>query len=104
MKKLIKKIEKKITNPRKSLPEDFFLFIGRMTPFTNVDLLIKNNKNETLLTWEKKVKSICLVGIYLEELFDFEKKSIQELTKSQRMNYVQRLSLVKNQLLLMKFI
>ena len=54
MKKLIKKIEKKITNPRKSLPEDFFLFIGRMTPFTNVDLLIKNNKNETLLTWRKK--------------------------------------------------
>ena len=47
-------LEKKITSPKKFLPEDFFLFIGRMTPFANVDLLIKNNKNETLLTWRKK--------------------------------------------------
>ena len=54
MNKNIKFIEKNIKNPKKGLPEDFFLFISRVTPLVCVDLLIKNKKNQTLLTWRKK--------------------------------------------------
>ena len=49
--KLINKIEKKIENPSKGLPEDIFRFISRITPLINVDLLIQNKKKGTLLTW-----------------------------------------------------
>jgi len=33
------------------LPEDLFLFVSRVTPLVNVDLLIKDGQNRTLLTW-----------------------------------------------------
>jgi colanic acid biosynthesis protein WcaH len=33
------------------LPEDIFLFISRITPLVNVDLLVKDKKGRTLLTW-----------------------------------------------------
>jgi ADP-ribose pyrophosphatase YjhB (NUDIX family) len=36
---------------RRDLPEDLFLLISRLTPFVNVDLLIKDEQNRTLLTW-----------------------------------------------------
>lgn len=49
----IKEIEKEIENPNFGLPEDLFLFISRLTPMVNVDLLIKNDSNETLLTWRE---------------------------------------------------
>ncbi len=51
MKKYINQIEKKIKNPNKGLPDDLFYFIGRMTPYINVDLLIKCPKRGLLLTW-----------------------------------------------------
>jgi len=38
-------------DPRAGLPEELFLFIGRMTPLVNVDLLIQDTKKRTLLTW-----------------------------------------------------
>lgn len=47
----IEDIESVITNPSVGLPDDVFLLISRMTPLINVDLLIKNEQNETLLTW-----------------------------------------------------
>jgi ADP-ribose pyrophosphatase YjhB (NUDIX family) len=37
-------------DPTSGLPEELFLFISRMTPLVNVDLLIQNN-GRTLLTW-----------------------------------------------------
>ena len=40
-----------IDDPMKGLPDDIFYFISQITPLINVDLLIKNNKNQTLLTW-----------------------------------------------------
>ena len=52
--RLINKLEKKIKNPNKGLPEDFFKFITRVTPMINVDLLIVNSKSEILLTWRNK--------------------------------------------------
>ena len=54
MKKNILLLEKYIRNPKKGLPQNFFLFLSRVTPLINVDLLIKNKKNETLLTWRDK--------------------------------------------------
>jgi len=51
LKQLINLLESFIKNPSKGLPEDVFLFVSRITPLINVDLLIKNEKNETLLTW-----------------------------------------------------
>ena len=44
-------MESSIQNPSKGLPEELFLFLSRITPLINVDLLIKNEKNHTLLTW-----------------------------------------------------
>jgi colanic acid biosynthesis protein WcaH len=48
---LIKLLEAKIKNPSEGLPEEIFLFISRITPMINVDLLIKNERKDTLLTW-----------------------------------------------------
>lgn len=47
----ISTIESLIQDPSKGLPEDIFQFISRTTPLVNVDLLIKDKKNRTLLTW-----------------------------------------------------
>jgi ADP-ribose pyrophosphatase YjhB (NUDIX family) len=40
-----------IGDPRRGLPEDVFLFISRITPLINVDLLIQDEAHRTLLTW-----------------------------------------------------
>ena len=53
-KNYIKIIEKKIPNKKKGLPNDVFLFASRIMPMINVDLLIKDKKLGTLLTWRKK--------------------------------------------------
>ena len=51
---LIKKIESKIKNPKKGLPKEVFLFLTRISPMINIDLLIKNKKKQTLLVWREK--------------------------------------------------
>ncbi len=51
MKKIIESLESLIKDPSEGLPEDVFLFISRITPIINVDLLVKNEQNQTLLTW-----------------------------------------------------
>jgi ADP-ribose pyrophosphatase YjhB (NUDIX family) len=38
-------------DPREGLPEDLFLFVSRITPLVNVDLLIQDQASSTLLTW-----------------------------------------------------
>lgn len=48
---LISSLESSITDPSAGLPEELFLFITRITPMINVDLLIKNESGHTLLTW-----------------------------------------------------
>ena len=40
-----------IEDPNKGLHEDVFLLLSRITPLINVDLLIKNKCDQTLLTW-----------------------------------------------------
>lgn len=51
MKINVEGIESSIKDPSKGLPEDIFLFVSRLTPLVNVDLMIKNGKGQTLLTW-----------------------------------------------------
>lgn len=51
LKKIIDTLESSLQNPSQGLPEDMFLFVSRITPLINVDLLIKNEQNHTLLTW-----------------------------------------------------
>jgi ADP-ribose pyrophosphatase YjhB (NUDIX family) len=51
MKEIISTLDSAVADPSKGLPEDLFIFISRITPLINVDLLIKNERNQTLLTW-----------------------------------------------------
>jgi len=51
IKNSIKELEGHVVNPSKGLPDDLFYFIGRMTPYINVDLLIKCQIKGVLLTW-----------------------------------------------------
>lgn len=48
---LVKQLDGLVPNAREGLPQDVFYFISRLTPMVNVDLLIKNEQNQTLLTW-----------------------------------------------------
>ena len=49
----IQELDSLISNPMAGLPEDVFLFVSRLTPLLNVDLLISNEKGENLLTWRE---------------------------------------------------
>lgn len=40
-----------LDDPHRGLPEELFLFISRLTPLVNVDLLIKDAQGQILLTW-----------------------------------------------------
>lgn len=51
IKKAVDTMESLIENPSNGLPDDVFKLISRITPLINVDLLIKNEQNQTLLTW-----------------------------------------------------
>jgi colanic acid biosynthesis protein WcaH len=42
---------KKVPNPKKGLPDEIFYYISRTTPLVNVDLLVKDEKGRTLLSW-----------------------------------------------------
>lgn len=53
--KIINLLESLIRNASEGLPEDIFLFVSRIIPMVNVDLLIKNEKNHTLLTWRNDI-------------------------------------------------
>jgi ADP-ribose pyrophosphatase YjhB (NUDIX family) len=44
-------LERLIPDPRLGLPEDVFLFVSRLTPLVNVDLLIRDENGRALLSW-----------------------------------------------------
>lgn len=48
---LIHQIESHIDTRADGLPEELFLFVSRITPLVNVDLLIQDDSKRTLLTW-----------------------------------------------------
>ena len=78
---LIKKIEKKIKNPKLGLPENFFLFLTRVTPMINVDLLIKNRKKETLLTWRQPGEKYPAGWHVPGGIIRFNEKAINRVSK-----------------------
>jgi colanic acid biosynthesis protein WcaH len=47
----IRFIEAQAPTPEKALPEEIFLFVSRLTPLVNVDLLIRDAQGRVLLTW-----------------------------------------------------
>lgn len=47
----IKYLEKQIKDPSQGLPKEIFLFVSRLVPMVNIDLLIKDEKDRTLLSW-----------------------------------------------------
>jgi colanic acid biosynthesis protein WcaH len=51
LRRSIEAIETAIGDPRRGLPEDVFLFVSRISPLINVDLLIQDDASRTLLTW-----------------------------------------------------
>ncbi|MBI5079290.1 NUDIX hydrolase [Candidatus Wolfebacteria bacterium] len=51
IKKAIETLEKYVPDPSKGLPDEVFFYISRTTPLVNVDLLIKDEKGRTLLSW-----------------------------------------------------
>jgi len=48
---LIREVEARLDAETDGLPEELFLFISRLTPLINVDLLIQDDSGHTLLTW-----------------------------------------------------
>ena len=44
-------LERSVKDARQGLPEDIFYFVSRLTPLVNVDLLIKDERGRTLLSW-----------------------------------------------------
>ncbi len=51
MNELIQTLEREAQDPATGLPDALFYFVGRLTPFINVDLLIKDPQLGVLLTW-----------------------------------------------------
>ncbi|MEI6207219.1 MAG: NUDIX domain-containing protein [Desulfuromonadales bacterium] len=52
---MLDELEAIVKDPSHGLPEDIFLFISRVTPLINVDLLIRNEQGHTLLTWRDDI-------------------------------------------------
>jgi len=50
---LVAALESHITDVRVGLPEEVFQLVSRLTPMVNVDLLLKDSENRTLLTWRE---------------------------------------------------
>jgi colanic acid biosynthesis protein WcaH len=48
-------LEENIPDKTVGLPEEIFYFISRITPLVNVDLLIKDSKENVLLAWRDDV-------------------------------------------------
>lgn len=51
IKTAIKYLDEKVSNPTSGLPDDVFYFASRIVPMVNVDLLIKDEIGNTLLSW-----------------------------------------------------
>ena len=51
IKNAINILNKQVPDPSLGLPDEVFYYISSTTPLVNVDLLIKDDKNRTLLSW-----------------------------------------------------
>ncbi|MBI5920051.1 MAG: NUDIX domain-containing protein [Betaproteobacteria bacterium] len=73
-----------VPDPKLGLPDEMFHFISRTTPLVNVDLLIKDERNRTLLAWRND--AYCGRGwhipggiIRFKETFEERLKKVAEL-------------------------
>lgn len=48
---LVAELDGLFPDSRRGLPNELFYFVSRLTPLVNVDLLIRNDRDEILLTW-----------------------------------------------------
>lgn len=48
---LIRQLESHLDPSASTLPEELFLFVSRLSPLVNVDLLVQDDAKRTLLTW-----------------------------------------------------
>ena len=48
---LVARIRSSIGSARAGLPHELFLLVSELTPLVNVDLLVKDERGQTLLTW-----------------------------------------------------
>lgn len=51
LKEAVDVLNKQVKDPSLGLPDQVFFLISKMTPMVNVDLLIKDEKGRTLLSW-----------------------------------------------------
>ena len=63
LKDAVRKIEEAAVHPEIGLPDEIFRLVTKLTPMINVDLLIKNEAGETLLTW--RADSLCRSGWHI---------------------------------------
>ena len=59
----VREIERAAAHPETGLPEEVFRLVTKLTPMINVDLLIKNEAGETLLTWRED--TLCSPGWHI---------------------------------------
>ncbi len=53
LEELIAALESHVVDSRRGLPDAIFDLVTRLTPMVNVDLLLKDSENRTLLTWRE---------------------------------------------------
>ena len=63
IKQALDQINSVINNPTEGLPEDVFLFASAITPMVNVDLLIRNEQGQVLMTWRED--KFCKAGWHI---------------------------------------
>ena len=59
----VREIERAAAHPETGLPDEVFRLVTKLTPMINVDLLIKNDAGEILLTW--RVDPLCASGWHI---------------------------------------
>jgi ADP-ribose pyrophosphatase YjhB (NUDIX family) len=53
IRELVTELDGLFPDSRQGLPLELFYFVSRLTPLVNVDLLIRNDRGEILLTWRE---------------------------------------------------
>lgn len=59
----VREIERAAVHPERGLPDEVFRLVTKLTPMINVDLLIKSEEGETLLTWRED--ALCSPGWHI---------------------------------------
>jgi ADP-ribose pyrophosphatase YjhB (NUDIX family) len=105
----IKVLDEHISDPSRGLTDEVFYYISRVTPLVNVDLLIKDEKGRTLLswrhdrysgkgwhipggiirfkeTWESRIRKVAEIEIGTEVGFDPKPVAINQIISCKNIN------------------